>query len=99
MENRDKHATMSGDRGSEIVHRELDTTRQSPAVEVAEIVADLDGRDVADLATIWDCIDDMLANVFSEPPDPEAQVEVTFSYEGYRITVEQNGHAEFVSIA
>jgi len=34
--------------------------------------------------------------VFDEPPEPEAQVEMTFGYEGYRITVEQNGDAQFV---
>jgi hypothetical protein len=38
----------------------------------------------------------MLDVVFENPPAPEAQVEVTFSYEGYRITVEQNGRARFV---
>jgi len=59
-------------------------------------VADLEGKDQADLATIYECIDHMIDHIFSVPPAPEAQVRVEFSYEGYRITVEQNGHAEFV---
>lgn len=87
---------MSSDHGNEIVHRELDTDRENPAIEIAEIVADLEAEDVNELATVWDCIDDVLDNIFSNPPSPEAQVEVTFSYEGYRITVEQNGSAKFV---
>ena len=80
----------------DIVRRELDTERENPAVEMAETVADLEGKDQADLETIYECIDHMIDHIFSEPPAPEAQVRVEFSYEGYRITVEQNGHAEFV---
>ena len=87
---------MSGDHRDEIVHRELDADRASPAIQVAEIVADLEGKGPTEVTTIWDCIDDVLTRVFSDPPSPEAQVEVTFSYEGYRVTVEQNGVATFV---
>ena len=80
----------------DIVRQELDTERENPAVEIAETVADLEGKDQTDLETIYECIDHMIDHIFSEPPAPKAQVRVVFSYEGYRITVEQNGHAEFV---
>jgi len=45
---------------------------------------------------MYDCIDGMLDELFSNPPAPESQMEVEFSYETYRITVEQNGAAKFV---
>ncbi len=83
----------------EIVQRELDTDAENPAMAVVEVVADLEGTDATELATAWGCIDDVLDAVFSNPPAPEAQVQVTFSYEGYRITVEQNGRATFVEMA
>lgn len=62
------------------------------------IVADIEGKDVNELATTDGCIDHVLDHVFSNPPAPEAQVEISFNYEGYRITVEQNGRAEFVKV-
>jgi len=84
---------------SDIVRRELDPERENPAVEVAEIVADIEDKDQTDLATIYECIDHMVDHIFSKPPVPEAQVQVEFTYEGYRISVEQSGYAEFVKVA
>lgn len=81
---------------SEIVHRELETNQENPAVEIAQIVAELEEKDQTDLPTIYDCIDHSIDNIFSNPPAPDAQIEVRFSYEGYRVTVEQDGDAKFV---
>lgn len=86
------------DKDLEIVHRELDTDRDTPSSEIAEIVAELEGSDIEDLDSTWDIIDHLLEHVFSDPPAAEAQIKVTFTYEGYRITVEQNGRAEFVMV-
>lgn len=85
---------MSDDGG--VIYRELDTDGREPALQIAEIVADLEGEDVNDLSSAWDCIDHVLDHVFSNPPSPAAQVQITFSYEGYRITVGQSGRATFV---
>ncbi|ADB63718.1 hypothetical protein Htur_4989 (plasmid) [Haloterrigena turkmenica DSM 5511] len=57
---------------------------------------DFEGVDSAELPPIYDCVDGMLNELFSNPPAPEAQMEVTFSYHQYRVTVEQNGNAKFV---
>lgn len=89
---------MSNDHGSEIVHRHLATDRENPAVEVAEAVADIKGVDEAELTPTWTCIDDILDNLFSDPPAPEAQAQITFTYEGFRVTVEQDGSAKFVEV-
>lgn len=89
---------MSDEHDAEIVHRELDTDAESPAAEMASHVADLEGINSEDLTPAWDCIDDVLDRIFSTPPYPNAQMKITFSYEGYRITVHQNGSAEFVKV-
>jgi len=89
---------MPSDHGDEIIHREMDTEQDNPAEEIPLIVAELEETEISELATAWSCIDDVLAHVFSNPPSPEAQVEITFSYEGYRITVQQNGTAKFVDM-
>lgn len=89
---------MSDSHEESIVHERLDVDRQEPAVQVAEIVASLDGKDQTELSPVYDQIDHVLTHIFSNPPDPGAQVEISFTYEGYRITVEQNGRARFVDV-
>lgn len=87
---------MADDSGNEIVHRELDTEREQPAIAIVETVAELKGKEVDELTTMWGCMDGVLDHVFSDPPSPEAQVEIAFSYEGYRITVDQDGMATVI---
>jgi hypothetical protein len=82
----------------DIVHRELNTDREEPAVAVAEVVADLKGKRVDELTATYDCIDGMISELYSNPPSPEAQMTVEFTYSGYRITVEQSGAAKFVQV-
>ncbi|WP_092893023.1 HalOD1 output domain-containing protein [Halopelagius inordinatus] len=86
---------MGEDTDRETISRELDTDAESPGVEVAVAVAGIEGRDAADLPAIHGCIDNVLADLFSNPPSPEARMRVEFTYEGYRIAVEQNGTATF----
>ncbi|ELZ30087.1 hypothetical protein C474_12015 [Halogeometricum pallidum JCM 14848] len=81
-----------------IIQRQLQTNAEEPAVEVAKIVAELEGTAADQLGPTYVQIDHMLDHLFSNPPAPEAQVEVTFTYEGYRITVSQSGRAQFVKV-
>lgn len=78
------------------IHRELDTAVESPATQVAEVVADLEGKDPTEVSAIYDCVGGVLDHVFSDPPSPKARTEVAFSYENYRITIAQDGAATFV---
>ena len=89
---------MSRSHDDEIVHRRLDTARREPVVQVAEVVAELDDCAATDLTPTYERLDHLLENVFSDPPAPEAQVRITFTYEGYRVTVEQDGSAQFVKV-
>ncbi|GAA0672287.1 HalOD1 output domain-containing protein [Natronoarchaeum mannanilyticum] len=84
--------------GEEIVDRRLDPDRENPGVQIAEIVAELEGEDPADLTTMYGCIDGVIEHVFSDPPSQEAQLVVEFTYEGYRITIEQDGSVRFVKV-
>ncbi|ELZ19918.1 hypothetical protein C475_21509 [Halosimplex carlsbadense 2-9-1] len=84
--------------GDRIVHREFDTDRDDPAIAVAEAVADLRGADTSDLSTMYDQVDHMIDHLFSTPPARDAQVQVEFTFEGYRITVDQDGSARFLAV-
>lgn len=83
---------------SKIVHRDLESDVDNPAVAVAEAIAEIEGTEADELTTTYDCIDGTLNELFSTPPSQDAQLTVTFTYEGYRITVEQNGSAKFVKV-
>ncbi|WP_123621998.1 HalOD1 output domain-containing protein [Halorubrum sp. CSM-61] len=83
----------------EIIHREIDTDREEPAAAIAEAVSDLEGTPVNELPAVYNCIDGMLLNLYSDPPAPEAQMSVEFTYNGYRITVEQSGTVKFVRVS
>lgn len=96
MGDQGKPWAMTGTPEDDIVHRQLDTSHEEPAVAVAEAVADIDGVESSDLPTMYECVDGVLDHLFSTPPDPEAQMDVTFSFHSYRITVEQTGDAKFV---
>lgn len=89
---------MSDYRERNVVHRELDTDRENPAVQVAEVVAELEDKQPEELTTTYDCLDHVIDNIFSDPPSPEADLQITFSYEGYRVTVEQDGTTRFAEL-
>ena len=81
---------------SNVIHRELDTEGESPGLQVVAVVAEMEGKRTTELSNLYGCIDGVLDHLFSNPPAPEADLEVSFNYEGYRITVEQRGSATLV---
>lgn len=81
---------------SEVVHREIDSNSDEPQLEIVELIAEIEGRDETDLPPMYECVDGVLDNLFSTPPDPEAQMQIEFTYETYRITIDQNGAVTFV---
>jgi hypothetical protein len=82
---------MSDDPEAEIVERSVETSDSDPNYQVLEVIADIEGVDIRDLPPMYQCIDHMLDELYSDPPADEAQVEVTFSYNGYRVTASQYG--------
>ena len=86
------------DRERSVIHRQFDPDAVRPETAVVEVVADLEDVAPTDLSSLYSTIDDVLEHVFSDPPAPEAQTEITFTYEGYRISVYQDGTAEFVKV-
>lgn len=90
---------MSEDHDGEIIRRDLDTDVENPTVPIAEIVSDLEDKETEELPTMYECVDGVLDNLYSQPPSPEAQMQVEFSYATFRITVHQDGLAEFVKMS
>ncbi|QLD90660.1 hypothetical protein HWV07_17075 [Natronomonas salina] len=80
----------------DIFYRDFDTDGLRPGVAVVEAIGRIDERDPAEMTPLWGCIDGMLEHLFSDPPAAEADMEVEFSYESFRITVSQDGTGKFV---
>ncbi|WP_436910696.1 HalOD1 output domain-containing protein [Halosimplex marinum] len=77
------------------VRRQLDPEEDEPAAQVAATVADIRGTDVTELSDMYGCADSVLDSLFSDPPDDDARMDVSFDYEGFRVTVEQDGTVRF----
>jgi len=76
----------------------FDPTENEPTYVIVETVADLEGVDSDELPSLYDTIDHMADNLFSDPPTARAQVQITFTYAGYRITLSQDGSATVLKI-
>lgn len=87
---------MSGSDDQEIIHRTLDTDAEEPVEQVAETIAELEGESVENMTPLYNHLDHILDRLFSDPPADEAEITITFTYEEYRVTIEQNGDAQFV---
>lgn len=85
--------------GGDRIRRELDTDADDPGTDIAMVVAEIDERAPTELPTIHECLDGVLTGVFDNPPSPEARLRVSFVYADYRITVYQDGTAEFVDVS
>ena len=92
------------DSDSVIVHRELFEGEQpdsddDPEIDIAKIVADLENREATNISSLYDTIDHLVEHLYSNPPPIEAQAELEFTFEGYRIELSQDGKATFMKIA
>lgn len=79
-------------------HRSLfEVEEHAPATELVNVVAELKAVDTTDLEPLYNWADDLISDLYSSPPPAAAQSVVEFSYEGYRITLHQDGHAVFMN--
>jgi hypothetical protein len=74
-----------------VVQRRVDPVESEVNYQVLETVAGAEGVEITDLPSIYRRIGNVVDDLFSEPPVSEAQVAVTFTFHGYRITAEQRG--------
>lgn len=81
-----------------VIRREVEPTEDEANYRVLQTIADVEGVDVTDLPPLYERIDHILDHLFDNPPAPEAQVVITFSYHGYRVRVDQGGHVELTRL-
>lgn len=74
-----------------IVRRRIQPNPETAEYDFLQIVAELDGADVEHLPSLWHDLDGMVSRLFETPPAPESEVELTFLYDGYRVTIDRSG--------
>lgn len=82
-----------------IFHRTIEPNEEDANIDLVQLVAEIEGCPADELPSLWSRIDDVAAHIFSDPPGPEAQVHVQFTYAGYRIDVDQSGDVKLMKVA
>lgn len=92
-----EHSGGSADTDSVGVHHRtlIGDSTGAPTAQLVRIIADLKGVDDDDLDQLYSWVDSLVTDLYSSPPPAAAQATVEFTYEGYRVTLYQDGHAVF----
>lgn len=74
-------------------HVQVDVDPEEPELPFADVVAELKGTHTDDLNPIGSELDDLVRDVLLSPPPERNQAEISFTYEGFRVTLYHDGHA------
>jgi hypothetical protein len=66
--------------------------------EFLEIIAELEGREIDELPSLYNEVEHLIETPFRKPPSPQAQAEMTLSYAGYRVRIDQQGTIELLNV-
>jgi hypothetical protein len=81
-----------------IVRAQIEPRSETADNEFLELVARLEGVDPTELPSLYHEVDHAVENLFKRPPSPDAGMEITFSYAGYRATIDQRGNVRLVRV-
>jgi len=90
--------TAASDRETDIVYAEITPDPSTAEYDLLELIADMESVEIEELPSLYTEVDHFVEKLFDEPPSPDAQLEVQFSYAGYRITIAQDGQVKFVPV-
>jgi len=83
---------------SHVVRTTIDPDPKTAEHDLLEIVADLEGVVIDELPSFYTEVDHFVEMLFENPPSPASQMEITFSYAGYRITMDWRGDVKVVAV-
>jgi hypothetical protein len=66
--------------------------------DLLAIVAELEGTEIEELPEFYRQVGHFVESLFKNPPAPEAQMQLEFSYAGYRITISQRGEITLMNV-
>mgnify|MGYP000365614580 CR=1 FL=1 len=83
---------------TEIVKRRIDPDSGTAEYAVLEIVAELEDKEIEALPSLYEQVGHFVEMLFQDPPALEAQMEISFSYAGYRIRLTQHGQVTVLKV-
>jgi len=92
------NASSDPDGETDVVYRRIDPDPETTEYDLLDIVAGLEGVEMDALPSLYTAVDHFVETLYQTPPSREAQMEIQFSYAGYRITMDQTGMVKLVPV-
>lgn len=86
------------DADADVVRTEIAPDPATAEHDLLAIVADLEGSAIDELPSFYDQVDHFVEMLYKRPPSDEAQMEISFSYAGYRISMDQQGRVTILNV-
>lgn len=87
-----------GDTEGEIVNAHIDPESSTAEYDLLAVIAELEGVEIEALPPLYDQVGHFVEMLFRDPPAGESQMEIGFSYAGYRVRVTSHGQVTVLSV-
>jgi len=94
----DNDTGTEGREGSSIIKKQIQPAADTAEFDFLEIIAEMEEKEMDELPPLYTELDDFITRLFQNPPSPESQVALSFSYAGYRVTITQQGKIELIPV-
>lgn len=81
-----------------IVRAQIRPDPSTAEYQLLAIVADIEGCQIDGLPSLYDEVAHSVEELFETPPSDRAQMEIAFSYAGYRVTLTRAGEMKLVEV-
>jgi len=81
-----------------IVRHRIDPDPSTAEYDLLEIIAEVEGGEIETLPSLYNEVDHVVETMFKTPPSDRAQIEISFSYAGYRVSIDRKGFVELVPV-
>lgn len=80
------------------IKRRIQPSSETAEYDFLEIIAELEDADIDELPSLYHEVEHLVETLFRTPPSKESQLEVSFSYAGYRATINQRGDVALIPV-
>lgn len=81
-----------------IVRMEIDPDPKTAEHDLLAVIADIEGVAIEELPSLYREVNHFVEQLFDTPPSTDAQMEISFSYAGYRVTLARSGSLKLVPV-
>jgi hypothetical protein len=81
-----------------VVRYVIDPDSRTAEFDLLSGIAEVEGVALDELPSLYATVDHFVEGLYDDPPASAAHVELSFSYAGYRVNVDQAGHVRLVPV-